>query len=302
MVDVVVAHRAQPRPRRRPRRRARSSSGRRRTDPRWSFSPAASARPNTSAATSSVSCSRNTAPTVGRARPGRGRTRPRAGLCAAPGAQNQRRDRSAPSSLQAAEPPPGSRAGGPEPPSRRGAAAAATAGGTGRAGPIRLESPLTGNPDIRAHRKLTPYRVGSCGARQRSGLARRGCPARPGRRRVRSRRPSSRERNRIDAANPMLNAVVVPLPDVGRALAADPALPRGPFHGVPFLLKDAGACLAGLPLYWATRVLRWSLDWRAPAERVWAPASAPASSPSARRRCPSSAASRPPSRSPSAPA
>ena len=72
---------------------------------------------------------------------------------------------------------------------------------------------------------------------------------------------------RIDAANPMLNAVVVPLPDIGRALAADPALPRGPFHGVPFLLKDVGACLAGLPLYMGNGLLR-SLDWRAPADTI----------------------------------
>ena len=72
---------------------------------------------------------------------------------------------------------------------------------------------------------------------------------------------------RIDAANPVLNAVVVPLPDIGRALAADPALPRGPFHGVPFLLKDVGACLAGLPLYMGNGLLR-SLDWRAPADTI----------------------------------
>ena len=65
----------------------------------------------------------------------------------------------------------------------------------------------------------------------------------------------------------MLNAVVVPLPDVGRAIAADPALPRGPFHGVPFLLKDVGACLAGLPLYMGNGLLR-SLDWRAPADTI----------------------------------
>jgi hypothetical protein len=72
---------------------------------------------------------------------------------------------------------------------------------------------------------------------------------------------------RIDVANPVLNAVVVPLPDIGRALAADPALPRGPFHGVPFLLKDVGACLAGLPLYMGNGLLR-SLDWRAPADTI----------------------------------
>jgi len=72
---------------------------------------------------------------------------------------------------------------------------------------------------------------------------------------------------RIDAANLVLNAVVVPLPDFGRAIAADPALPRGPFHGVPFLLKDAGACLAGLPLHMGNGLLR-SLDWRAPSDTV----------------------------------
>ncbi|HET7667659.1 MAG TPA: amidase [Mycobacterium sp.] len=72
---------------------------------------------------------------------------------------------------------------------------------------------------------------------------------------------------RIETANPVLNAVVTPLPDIGRAIAADPALPRGPFHGVPFLLKDAGACLAGLPLYMGNGLLR-SLDWRAPSDTI----------------------------------
>jgi hypothetical protein len=36
---------------------------------------------------------------------------------------------------------------------------------------------------------------------------------------------------RIEAADPVLNAVVVPLPDTGRAIAADPELPHGPFYG-----------------------------------------------------------------------
>ncbi len=66
---------------------------------------------------------------------------------------------------------------------------------------------------------------------------------------------------------PALNAVAVPLPEVGRAAAADPALPRGLLHGVPFLLKDAGACLAGLPQYAGSGLLR-SLDSRAPADTV----------------------------------
>src|SRR6185437_16766908 len=72
---------------------------------------------------------------------------------------------------------------------------------------------------------------------------------------------------RIDVANPVLNAVVVPLPDIGRAIAADPELPRGSFYGVPFLLKDVGACLADLPLYMGNGLLR-SLDWRAPSDTV----------------------------------
>jgi amidase len=70
---------------------------------------------------------------------------------------------------------------------------------------------------------------------------------------------------RIDAANPTLNAVAIPLPDVGRSVAADPDLPAGPFRGVPFLFKDAGACLAGLPRYLGSGLAR-SLDWRAPAD------------------------------------
>ena len=72
---------------------------------------------------------------------------------------------------------------------------------------------------------------------------------------------------RIEAANPTLNAVAVPLAEAGRAIAGDAALPRGPLHGVPFLLKDAGACLAGLPRYLGSGLLR-SLDWRAPADTV----------------------------------
>lgn len=72
---------------------------------------------------------------------------------------------------------------------------------------------------------------------------------------------------RIDAANPVLNAVAVPLPDVARAAAADPRLPPGPFRGVPILLKDAGACMAGLPLYMGNGLLR-SLGWRALADTV----------------------------------
>ena len=48
---------------------------------------------------------------------------------------------------------------------------------------------------------------------------------------------------RIEKHNPALNAVVSKLYDLGRAMALAPA--DGPFHGVPFLLKDAFGDLAG---------------------------------------------------------
>jgi amidase len=51
---------------------------------------------------------------------------------------------------------------------------------------------------------------------------------------------------RIEARNPELNAVIHPLFESARAAAAGP-LPDGPFKGVPFLLKDLGAELAGTP-------------------------------------------------------
>src|SRR5438093_13444342 len=42
---------------------------------------------------------------------------------------------------------------------------------------------------------------------------------------------------RIEAVNPKLNAVIIPLFEKARAQAASPNLPRGPFRGVPFLLN-----------------------------------------------------------------
>ncbi len=51
---------------------------------------------------------------------------------------------------------------------------------------------------------------------------------------------------RIEALNPQLNAVIHELFDRARTEAAG-ELPDGPFHGVPFLLKDLGAELAGTP-------------------------------------------------------
>ncbi len=53
---------------------------------------------------------------------------------------------------------------------------------------------------------------------------------------------------RIEHSNPSLNAVVIEWFDHARSVAADPDLPDGPFHGVPFLLKDLYTSFAGQTL------------------------------------------------------
>ena len=50
---------------------------------------------------------------------------------------------------------------------------------------------------------------------------------------------------RIGELNPKLNAIVTPMYDLARE-AARANVPEGPFHGVPFLLKDLGATYAGV--------------------------------------------------------
>jgi amidase len=73
---------------------------------------------------------------------------------------------------------------------------------------------------------------------------------------------------RIEALNPELNAVIHTLFD--EALAeADGELPDGPFRGVPFLLKDLGATLAGQPLHMGMQALK-DAGFRAPVDTVLA--------------------------------
>jgi amidase len=61
---------------------------------------------------------------------------------------------------------------------------------------------------------------------------------------------------RIEKLNPELNAVITPLFDEARRAATSPELPDGPFRGVPFLLKDLGACQAGMPQFRGNKALR----------------------------------------------
>ena len=65
---------------------------------------------------------------------------------------------------------------------------------------------------------------------------------------------------RIEKINPAINAVIHPLFDKARAQAADPALPDGPFRGVPLLLKDLACHSAGDPMHEGMRFLR-DLGW-----------------------------------------
>lgn len=66
----------------------------------------------------------------------------------------------------------------------------------------------------------------------------------------------------IEALNPGLNAVIHTMYDQARQ-AASGSLPRGPFCGVPFLVKDLIATVAGEPFRCGSRFLR---DYRPPAD------------------------------------
>jgi len=66
---------------------------------------------------------------------------------------------------------------------------------------------------------------------------------------------------RVEARNGAVNAVTMPLHDFARKAIAQ-GLPGGPFTGVPFLLKDLTAVLAGVPM---TRGSRFFADTPPPA-------------------------------------
>lgn len=70
---------------------------------------------------------------------------------------------------------------------------------------------------------------------------------------------------RIDALNSTLNAVIHDGSEKARAAATDPALPDGPFRGVPFLLKDAVAHSAGDPYHCGMQVLK-DVAWTEPSD------------------------------------
>ncbi len=61
-------------------------------------------------------------------------------------------------------------------------------------------------------------------------------------------------RQRCDAVNPAINAVIAPLAQVADAQATDPGL-SGPFAGVPFLVKDLGQEYAGFATSNGSRAL-----------------------------------------------
>ena len=60
---------------------------------------------------------------------------------------------------------------------------------------------------------------------------------------------------RAERVNPVINAIIHELYDEAREQAAGD-LPDGPFRGVPFLLKDLGAGLAGQPYHMGMQVLK----------------------------------------------
>jgi amidase len=70
---------------------------------------------------------------------------------------------------------------------------------------------------------------------------------------------------RIERIDAQLNAVILPSFEKAREQVRGGHIGGGPFRGVPFLLKDLGAHLAGDPLHAGMRFLR-DLDWREPGD------------------------------------
>ena len=74
---------------------------------------------------------------------------------------------------------------------------------------------------------------------------------------------------RIERVDPRLDSVILRRFDRALADAEAPDLPRGPFRGVPLLLKDLGCPVAGEPSFGGTRFLR-DRDYRPPVDSVLA--------------------------------
>ncbi|HSI79466.1 MAG TPA: amidase family protein, partial [Solirubrobacterales bacterium] len=69
---------------------------------------------------------------------------------------------------------------------------------------------------------------------------------------------------RAEAVDPQLNSIIHAFYGQACEAAAD-GVPEGPFRGVPFLLKDLGASLAGQPLHLGMQVLK-DAAFRAPVD------------------------------------
>jgi Asp-tRNA(Asn)/Glu-tRNA(Gln) amidotransferase A subunit family amidase len=72
---------------------------------------------------------------------------------------------------------------------------------------------------------------------------------------------------RVEARNPRVNAVVLKLYDLARAAIAS-GLPDGPFRGVPYLMKDLTASIAGVPMTRGSRFFANSPPAAADSEHV----------------------------------
>lgn len=75
--------------------------------------------------------------------------------------------------------------------------------------------------------------------------------------------------DRIEKVNPKLNAIITPLFEKARDQAARGKIPAGPFHGVPFVVKDIVCHTAGDPYHCGMRVLR-DLGWTEPEDTILA--------------------------------